>query len=205
MNRFIASCNLRCLIALLMAMGFAGATAAQEKFPVRPIELIVPWGPGGGADQLARLVSKLMEPMRRAGRSGRERRRRHRRDRHGEAFVGAGRRLFDGDLHRRQSRAACRQGCALEDERHRSGRRADPGAFIHLRGAGQPIQDLVRFREGSPRQSRQAQDRDARFRQRRRFLAEDDRGERHQVRAGAVFQAERTLRLDPRRACRRAL
>ena len=32
-------------------------------FPERPIELIVPWGPGGGADQLARLVSKLMEPM----------------------------------------------------------------------------------------------------------------------------------------------
>jgi tripartite-type tricarboxylate transporter receptor subunit TctC len=63
MNRFIASCNLRCLIALLMAMGFAGSAAAQEKFPVRPIELIVPWGPGGGADQLARLVSKLMEPM----------------------------------------------------------------------------------------------------------------------------------------------
>jgi len=25
--------------------------------------LIVPWGPGGGADQLARLISKLMEPM----------------------------------------------------------------------------------------------------------------------------------------------
>ena len=25
--------------------------------------MIVPWGPGGGADQLARLVSKLMEPM----------------------------------------------------------------------------------------------------------------------------------------------
>jgi tripartite-type tricarboxylate transporter receptor subunit TctC len=63
MNRFTASGNLRCLMALLMAMGFAGAAAAQEKFPVRPIELIVPWGPGGGADQLARLISKLMEPM----------------------------------------------------------------------------------------------------------------------------------------------
>src|SRR5436853_327885 len=50
MNRFIAACNLRCLMALLMAMGFAGAVAAQEKFPVRPIELIVPWGPGGRAD-----------------------------------------------------------------------------------------------------------------------------------------------------------
>lgn len=38
-------------------------SAAAAGFPERPIELIVPWGPGGGADQLARLVSKLMEPI----------------------------------------------------------------------------------------------------------------------------------------------
>lgn len=35
---------------------------AQERYPARPIDVIVPWGPGGGADQLARLTSKLMEP-----------------------------------------------------------------------------------------------------------------------------------------------
>ncbi|HKO66815.1 MAG TPA: tripartite tricarboxylate transporter substrate binding protein [Burkholderiaceae bacterium] len=35
---------------------------AQDKYPSRPIELIVPWGAGGGADQLARRVSKLLEP-----------------------------------------------------------------------------------------------------------------------------------------------
>lgn len=35
---------------------------AQDKYPSRPIELIVPWGPGGGADQLARRVAKLVEP-----------------------------------------------------------------------------------------------------------------------------------------------
>lgn len=49
----------------------AGATAyallpsfvhAQDKYPSRPIELIVPWGPGGGADQLARRLGKLLEP-----------------------------------------------------------------------------------------------------------------------------------------------
>ena len=39
------------------------ALAADDKFPVRPIEMIVPWGPGGGADQLARQVGKLAEPM----------------------------------------------------------------------------------------------------------------------------------------------
>ena len=34
---------------------------AQDKYPSRPIEFVVPWGPGGGADQLARRVSKLVE------------------------------------------------------------------------------------------------------------------------------------------------
>lgn len=38
------------------------STPAQAEYPERPIELIVPWGPGGGADQLARLISKLAEP-----------------------------------------------------------------------------------------------------------------------------------------------
>jgi putative tricarboxylic transport membrane protein len=35
---------------------------AEAEFPSRPIEFIVPWGPGGGADQLARKLAKLMEP-----------------------------------------------------------------------------------------------------------------------------------------------
>ncbi|HKA76882.1 MAG TPA: tripartite tricarboxylate transporter substrate binding protein [Pseudolabrys sp.] len=46
----------------LSAASFSGKVLAAG-YPERPIELIVPWGPGGGADQLARLVSKLMEPM----------------------------------------------------------------------------------------------------------------------------------------------
>ena len=50
-----------CAVGLVAAAGAGPARAAG--FPERPIELIVPWGPGGGADQLARLVSKLMEPM----------------------------------------------------------------------------------------------------------------------------------------------
>lgn len=36
---------------------------SQQAYPARPIDVIVPWGPGGGADQLARLTSKLMEPQ----------------------------------------------------------------------------------------------------------------------------------------------
>jgi len=35
----------------------------EEKYPTRPIEFIVPWGPGGGADQLARKCAYLLEPI----------------------------------------------------------------------------------------------------------------------------------------------
>ena len=48
------------LAAVLMACG-AAAVQAQEKYPSRPIEFIVPWGPGGGADQVARKSAQLME------------------------------------------------------------------------------------------------------------------------------------------------
>ena len=36
------------------ALAAATSAIAQEKYPSRPIEFVVPWGPGGGADQLAR-------------------------------------------------------------------------------------------------------------------------------------------------------
>ena len=39
----------------------ASVAIAQEKYPSRPIEFIVPWGPGGGADQVARKSGKMME------------------------------------------------------------------------------------------------------------------------------------------------
>jgi tripartite-type tricarboxylate transporter receptor subunit TctC len=35
---------------------------SQSKYPSRPVEFLVPWGAGGGADQLARRVGKLLEP-----------------------------------------------------------------------------------------------------------------------------------------------
>jgi len=34
---------------------------AQDIYPSRPIEFIVPWGPGGGADQLARKIAPALE------------------------------------------------------------------------------------------------------------------------------------------------
>jgi tripartite-type tricarboxylate transporter receptor subunit TctC len=47
--------------ALAMPALAPGMAAAQD-FPSRPIEFIVPWGAGGGADQVARKLAKLMEP-----------------------------------------------------------------------------------------------------------------------------------------------
>ena len=55
----------RVVLAAVLAAGLSsvgsGILSAQE-FPSRPIEFIVPWGPGGGADQVARKLAKLMEP-----------------------------------------------------------------------------------------------------------------------------------------------
>jgi tripartite-type tricarboxylate transporter receptor subunit TctC len=52
------------LVRVMAAVGLVAAAAvaaAQEKYPSRPIEFIVPWGPGGGADQLARKLAPGLE------------------------------------------------------------------------------------------------------------------------------------------------
>src|SRR3984957_20761309 len=56
---------MRCVVVLAGCL-LAGSAAisgviAQEAYPSRPVTFSVPWGPGGGADQLARIASKLME------------------------------------------------------------------------------------------------------------------------------------------------
>ena len=45
------------------AVAAAWPALAQGRDPARPVEMIVPWGPGGGADQLARKVGKMAEPI----------------------------------------------------------------------------------------------------------------------------------------------
>lgn len=40
----------------------APSIAFADSYPSRPVTFIVPWGAGGGADQVARIVSKLIEP-----------------------------------------------------------------------------------------------------------------------------------------------
>jgi len=49
------------LAAVTLALAFAGGAAqAQQKYPDHPVNFIVPWGPGGGADILARTAGKIM-------------------------------------------------------------------------------------------------------------------------------------------------
>jgi tripartite-type tricarboxylate transporter receptor subunit TctC len=45
------------------ALAVAAPAGAQEKYPTRPIEVIVTFGPGGGADLMGRQVSRLAEPI----------------------------------------------------------------------------------------------------------------------------------------------
>lgn len=55
-------------LSLAFALGLAAATlgsptaSVAADYPSRPITFIVPWGAGGGADQVARIVSRLLEP-----------------------------------------------------------------------------------------------------------------------------------------------
>lgn len=53
---------LRAVAATLLVTA-CGTAAAEEKYPSRPVEFIVPWGPGGGADQVARKAGKIMEDL----------------------------------------------------------------------------------------------------------------------------------------------
>lgn len=49
-------------IAAVLASGAGTLTATAQDYPTRPIEMIVTWGPGGGADQTGRKLAKLLEP-----------------------------------------------------------------------------------------------------------------------------------------------
>ena len=52
----------RSLLLAGSALALSPRVAFAQAFPSRPVEFIVPWGAGGGADQLARRVGKLLEP-----------------------------------------------------------------------------------------------------------------------------------------------
>ncbi|PKN65239.1 MAG: tripartite tricarboxylate transporter substrate binding protein [Deltaproteobacteria bacterium HGW-Deltaproteobacteria-15] len=49
--------------AAVMFGSLIAPATAQDKYPARAIEYVVPWGPGGGADQLARKSGVLLEKI----------------------------------------------------------------------------------------------------------------------------------------------
>jgi tripartite-type tricarboxylate transporter receptor subunit TctC len=46
---------------LMVALLVAVATTAHAQYPQRPVQLIVPWGAGGGTDATARIIAALLE------------------------------------------------------------------------------------------------------------------------------------------------
>lgn len=51
-------------VAVVAVVGFAASSAtAQEKFPSRPIELVIPTAAGGGTDISLRMLAELVEPL----------------------------------------------------------------------------------------------------------------------------------------------
>src|SRR6267378_2549182 len=46
---------------LLLAAFLFAASSAFAQYPQRPIQLIVPWGAGGGTDATARIIGSLLE------------------------------------------------------------------------------------------------------------------------------------------------
>lgn len=49
-----------CIAAVLALLLVAGGALAQEKYPTKPIRLIVPFPPGGGTDLMARAVAQKL-------------------------------------------------------------------------------------------------------------------------------------------------
>lgn len=49
-------------VAATISLALRQPAGAQD-FPSRPVEMLVPWGPGGGADQTGRTIGRLLEPL----------------------------------------------------------------------------------------------------------------------------------------------
>jgi tripartite-type tricarboxylate transporter receptor subunit TctC len=52
--------GLRALAFFLLGCA-CSAAFAEDAYPARPVEVLVPWGPGGGSDQTARMLAKHLE------------------------------------------------------------------------------------------------------------------------------------------------
>jgi len=48
-----------CTVTFVLAAAFATQVCAQDAFPNRPLQIIVPAGPGGGTDTAVRLLARV--------------------------------------------------------------------------------------------------------------------------------------------------
>jgi tripartite-type tricarboxylate transporter receptor subunit TctC len=53
----------RRFIAAALALGATGRVAAADAYPSRPIELVVPYGPGGASDVIARSIAEPLQQL----------------------------------------------------------------------------------------------------------------------------------------------
>lgn len=53
--------SIKLATSIIGIIATTGSALAEENYPRRPVEFIVPYGAGGGADALARMVGKLLE------------------------------------------------------------------------------------------------------------------------------------------------
>ncbi|MGA3036458.1 MAG: tripartite tricarboxylate transporter substrate binding protein [Vulcanimicrobiaceae bacterium] len=51
----------RTVMGVAPAMLLSSAVARADDYPSRPITMVVPWGPGGGSDQMGRAVAKVLQ------------------------------------------------------------------------------------------------------------------------------------------------
>ena len=58
MNRF--RFMLGALACLALGAAASSGSWAQDKFPVKPVKIVVPYGPGGATDIVARIVAEQM-------------------------------------------------------------------------------------------------------------------------------------------------
>jgi tripartite-type tricarboxylate transporter receptor subunit TctC len=64
MAPFVRTAALLTGAAILTAAPFlSGTVLAQDKYPSRPVEMIVTFGPGGGADLMGRQMARQLEPL----------------------------------------------------------------------------------------------------------------------------------------------